>query len=160
MVYYMAGITISVAAFPKRVAVLSILYLALGDPFASTMGIKYGKLGPRFSNGKSLIGSVGGFAICAVTTGLYFAPSLQVSVTLGLVSLLGGIAGRRPLFFTTCSVSYVPAALYGACCSRMFSRRHARRVLSCRALDAARRGVCGEGVGAPDWARMVVRLGL
>lgn len=76
------------------------------------MGIKYGKLGPRFSNGKSLIGSVGGFAICAVTTGLYFAPSLQVSVTLGLVSLLGGIAGRRPLFFTTCSLPLVPSHMF------------------------------------------------
>jgi len=41
MVYYMAGVTMSVAVFPKAVGVLSVLYLALGDPFASTIGIKY-----------------------------------------------------------------------------------------------------------------------
>jgi hypothetical protein len=38
MVYYMAGITIAVALFPKVVAVLAILFLGLGDPFASTVG--------------------------------------------------------------------------------------------------------------------------
>jgi len=37
----MAGVTMSVAVFPKAVGVLSVLYLALGDPFASTIGIKY-----------------------------------------------------------------------------------------------------------------------
>jgi len=147
MVYYMAGITISVAAFPKRVAVLSILYLALGDPFASTLGIKYGKLGPRFSNGKSLIGSVGGFAICAGTTALYFARSLQLSVTLGLVSLLGGIAGlpcSRPLFIFPLHFT-VHAAL--RCC-----RGDTLDDNSCCAAACVLRGVpCGAGRACLPW---------
>ena len=93
----MAGVTVTVAAFPKDVAVLAILYLALGDPFASTIGIRFGKLGPRFSNGKSLIGSLGGLFICAVTTGLFFIRQLHLSWTLAQVALLGGLAG--PLSF-------------------------------------------------------------
>lgn len=97
MVYYMAGISITVALFPKVVAVLAVLYLALGDPFASTVGIKYGKsIGPRFSNGKSLVGTLGGFAICALTTGLYLFSTLQASWTLAIVSLLGGVAAAVP----------------------------------------------------------------
>mmetsp|Transcript_81029 Transcript_81029/g.131293 ORF Transcript_81029/g.131293 Transcript_81029/m.131293 type:complete len:190 (-) Transcript_81029:54-623(-) len=96
MVYYMAGVTMSVAVFPKAVGVLSVLYLALGDPFASTIGIKYGKLGPRFTNGKSLFGSLGGFFICMCTTALYFARTLQFSSALAIVSIIGGLAAAIP----------------------------------------------------------------
>ena len=78
---------------------MSVLYLALGDPFASTLGIKFGKLGPRFPNGKSLIGSLGGFVVCMATTALYFAPSLRLCGSLALVSLLGGVAGSLPSLF-------------------------------------------------------------
>lgn len=119
----MAGITLSVAAFPKSIAVLSVLYLALGDPFASTVGIKFGKLGPRFSNGKSLIGTLGGFFICAATTALYFARSVQLSGALALVSLLGGVAGLFDSLFLDspsraakrrgCASSFIVAQLAG-----------------------------------------------
>lgn len=96
MVYYLAGVTLAVAAYPKKVGVLAILFLALGDPFASTMGIKFGKLGPRFANGKSLIGSLAGLTICALTTAIYFSRGVQDWLTLALVSLLGGLAGSAP----------------------------------------------------------------
>jgi hypothetical protein len=96
MVYYMAGVTLTVAAYPKKVGVLAILFLALGDPFASSVGIKFGKLGPRFSNGKSLFGSLGGLTICALTTAIYFSRGVQDYLTLAIVSLLGGLAGCVP----------------------------------------------------------------
>jgi len=96
MVYYMAGVTLTVAAYPKKVGVLAILFLALGDPFASSVGIKFGKLGPRFSNGKSLFGSLGGLTICALTTAIYFSRGVQDYLTLAIVSLLGGLAAAIP----------------------------------------------------------------
>lgn len=97
-------------------AVLSVLYLALGDPFASTLGIKFGKLGPRFPNGKSLVGSLCGFVICMATTALYFARSLQQCGSLALVSLLGGVAGSLAYLFlasTPASPVLLPVCRFG-----------------------------------------------
>ena len=43
-----AAALLTIAIFPKPIATLSILYLALGDPIASLFGILYGGKGPRF----------------------------------------------------------------------------------------------------------------
>ena len=55
--FYVGSVLLSVIIFPKLIAILSILYLAFGDPISSIFGILWGDLGPRFSNGKSLIGT-------------------------------------------------------------------------------------------------------
>lgn len=60
-----------------------------------TLSLLQGKLGPRFTNGKSLFGSLGGFFICMCTTALYFARTLQFSSALAIVSIIGGLAGSR-----------------------------------------------------------------
>ena len=39
----MLGAIINISLFPKTIAVLGFLYLAIGDPLASYIGIKYGK---------------------------------------------------------------------------------------------------------------------
>jgi dolichol kinase len=52
--YYILATLLAIAIFPKPVAVLSILYLACGDPMASLVGIIYGNRSIRFKNGKSL----------------------------------------------------------------------------------------------------------
>ena len=41
--YYLASTMIAVAFFPKPVAILSILFLAMADPLSSVFGILYGK---------------------------------------------------------------------------------------------------------------------
>jgi CDP-diglyceride synthetase len=123
MVYYLAGVTLTVAAYPKKVGVLAILFLALGDPFASTMGIKFGKFGPRFSNGKSLIGTLAGLTICALTTAIYFSRGVQDGLTLALVSLLGGLAGSAPSPSPFASLPIT--ACIAPFCSRSFLRRGA-----------------------------------
>ena len=51
MVFFVAGVLSVIVMFPKRVAVLAMLYLSFGDPFASAVGIRLGYLGPKFSNG-------------------------------------------------------------------------------------------------------------
>jgi diacylglycerol kinase (CTP) len=91
--YYIAAALLAVAIFPKPIAILSILYLALGDPIASAMGILFGKRGPRLINGKTLIGTAAGVGACLVLTYLMVRTmGLESRVTLALV-LAGGIAG-------------------------------------------------------------------
>ena len=94
MVFFVAGMLISISLLPKQIAVLSILFLSIGDPVASACGIKYGRLGPKFSNGKSLVGYLGGLFACALTTYFYFLRIHPHSFSLIAVSLLGGIAGE------------------------------------------------------------------
>jgi diacylglycerol kinase (CTP) len=91
--FYLAAAVIALAIFPKTVAILSLLFLAFGDPLASTFGILYGDRGPRFSNGKSLIGTLAGITACmlvslVVLSSLNLAPLELLSLT-----LIGGIAG-------------------------------------------------------------------
>mmetsp|Transcript_14065 Transcript_14065/g.32425 ORF Transcript_14065/g.32425 Transcript_14065/m.32425 type:complete len:264 (-) Transcript_14065:89-880(-) len=100
MVFFVAGVLTCIMLFPRNVAILSILYLSFGDPFASTCGIRFGYLGPKFSNGKSLVGSLGGLFACAFTTTVYYlSHGFPLNGSLLLVSLLGGIAGAIPETF-------------------------------------------------------------
>ena len=100
MVFFVAGMLFCVGFLPKNVAILSILYLSIGDPVASACGIKYGALGPKFSNGKSLVGYIGGLAACTLITYLYFIRSCRPSLSLLAVSLVGGFAGVK-IFWET-----------------------------------------------------------
>ena len=62
--YYIASALLAFAIFPEPIAILSILYLACGDPAASLFGILYGKKWIRFSNGKSLVGTLAAILVC------------------------------------------------------------------------------------------------
>jgi len=90
---YLLSSIIAVLIFPKPVAVLSILYLACGDPLASVFGILYGKHSVRFANGKSLIGTLAGIVTCSVITFLYLKMMSITMPALLAVTLIGGIAG-------------------------------------------------------------------
>lgn len=91
--FYILATLLSIGIFPKPIAILSILYLAFGDPVASVFGILFGKYGMRFSNGKSLIGTLAGIVACSLVGFLYLRNlSLPPVAYLSLV-LLGGIAG-------------------------------------------------------------------
>jgi dolichol kinase len=93
--FYLMATVLAFAIFPAPVAVLSILYLAIGDPIASVFGILYGKKSFKIAQGKSLIGTAAGVASCALVT-LVFLKVYPVPVSdsawLGL-SLVGGFAG-------------------------------------------------------------------
>jgi dolichol kinase len=93
--HYLAATTLAIAIFPKPVAVLSILYLACGDPIASLFGILYGKHSIRFASGKSLIGTLAGVITCTLVTLIFInATALPVSDSqLFALTLIGGIAG-------------------------------------------------------------------
>ena len=91
--HYLASVILAIMIFPRPVATLSILFLALGDPIASLFGILYGSYGPRFASGKSLIGTLAGVITCTLLS-LVFLSSLSLSMpTLWVVSLVGGAIG-------------------------------------------------------------------
>jgi dolichol kinase len=93
--FYLLSTVLAFAIFPKPVAVLSVLYLAIGDPVASIFGIIYGKNSPKIAQGKSIIGTAAGVAACALVT-LIFIKVYPVPVSDGAwlgISLVGGLSG-------------------------------------------------------------------
>lgn len=91
--YYLLSSFIVLLFFPKEIAILSILYLAIGDPIASIFGIKFGKDSYRFKNGKSVVGTIASVSFCMVITlflGLFFNWNTSQLYT---ISLFGGLAG-------------------------------------------------------------------
>lgn len=91
--HYVSAALIAVALFPKPVAILSILYLACGDPIASLFGILYGHKGPRFASGKTWIGSAAGVLTCTLITFFYLSTLGVSESALWTISLVGGLAG-------------------------------------------------------------------
>ncbi|NBU22200.1 hypothetical protein EBS43_12445 [bacterium] len=91
--HYLASNILAIAIFPKPVAILSILYLACGDPIASLFGILYGHKGPRFSSGKSWIGTFAGVMVCTLVTFIYLKTLAISGFSLLFVTLCGGLAG-------------------------------------------------------------------
>lgn len=91
--HYIASALIAIGIFPRPVAILSILYLACGDPIASLFGILYGHKGPRFKSGKSLIGTTAGIFTCALVTFFYLGTQSLPVFTLLSLTVIGGLAG-------------------------------------------------------------------
>lgn len=91
--FYVGSVLLSVLVFPKSIAILSILFLAVGDPVSSIFGILWGDLGPRFSNGKSLIGTAAGMGVCCVIAFCYLYYSGVEAGSAFLIALAGGVAG-------------------------------------------------------------------
>jgi diacylglycerol kinase (CTP) len=91
--FYLASAVLAVGIFPREVAVLSILCLAFGDPMSSVFGILFGKHGPRFKSGKSLIGTSAGVITCALVSLVFLAFAGISGAPLALLALVGGFAG-------------------------------------------------------------------
>ncbi|MCO5143674.1 MAG: SEC59/DGK1/VTE5 family protein [Oligoflexia bacterium] len=89
--FYMASCLFAFLIFPKHIAALSILYLALGDPSSSFFGVLYGK-NKIFPN-KSLQGTLGGFTVCFFATLVYLYFQDFPREKLLLISLIGGFSG-------------------------------------------------------------------
>ena len=91
--FYVGSVLLSVAVFPKAIAILSILFLAVGDPMSSIFGITWGHLGPRFSNGKSLIGTAAGMGVCCMIAFVYLVLLNVPMIPSACIALAGGVAG-------------------------------------------------------------------
>ncbi len=84
--------------FPKGVAILSILYLALGDTMASIVGVKWGR--HRWMNRFSLEGSLAFFLTCFGISFLYPLLVPTFSGPIWLFAILGGIVGMISEWFS------------------------------------------------------------
>ncbi|MEW6057540.1 MAG: diacylglycerol/polyprenol kinase family protein [Bdellovibrionota bacterium] len=92
--YYIASSIVAVGIFPKPVAILSLFYLALGDPLASLFGILFSNRSVKIFNGsKSLHGTAAGYCVCAIVTWLYLRSTGMHGLDLIRLTLLGGFAG-------------------------------------------------------------------
>ncbi len=91
MAYLLSGALIVVLIFPKPIGMLSFLFLALGDPISSIVGILYGK--DKIFGNKSVQGTLAGFVVCTLISTIYFQITGLMADRLVLVSLLGGIIG-------------------------------------------------------------------
>lgn len=91
--FYVGSVLLSVLIFPKPIAILSILFLAIGDPISSIFGITWGDKGMRFSNGKSLIGTAAGMGICCIISFIYLALTGVPPLSSFFIALAGGLAG-------------------------------------------------------------------
>lgn len=71
---YFLSITLVVFFFPPDIAILSLLFLVIGDPMAAWVGTHFGK--NRFSNGKSKEGILA-FILSSTIVGLWFIYVIQ-----------------------------------------------------------------------------------
>jgi len=69
--FYILGIFLVTLVFPKPVALLAVLYLALGDPAAAIVGSAVGKR--QIWRGKTLEGALANFAVCFLATLIFSA---------------------------------------------------------------------------------------
>lgn len=88
--WYMLGILLAVAFFPREIAIPAILVLALADPLASYLGYRFGKR--RFGSG-SVLGTAVFFA-AAVAILVPLSGMVPALITAVVVSLLEPIPWR------------------------------------------------------------------
>lgn len=84
-VYYIFAIYLVYVVFPIEVAVLTLLYVGIGDPVAGVVGTKYGR--HRIKPGVSWEGFLACFGVCTVLTAVFCAFALS-EVTLSGSSLV------------------------------------------------------------------------
>lgn len=89
--FMMTGITIIVALFPKNVVLLVMLFVAMADPIASEIGIRFGK--DKLIGNKSLQGSLAAFATCFLLALAYFTHFDLVGERRFIVCLISGLIG-------------------------------------------------------------------
>eukprot|EP00474_Spongospora_subterranea_P005598 CRZ06056.1 hypothetical protein [Spongospora subterranea] len=89
--YFLIGMNIAITFFDADIAILSILFLAIGDPTASLFGTWLASGDSiRFSNGKTVIGALANFTACSITGILYLRSTH--SQTYMIYSVIGALA--------------------------------------------------------------------
>eukprot|EP01025_Chloroclados_australasicus_P008357 TRINITY_DN12935_c1_g1_i1.p2 TRINITY_DN12935_c1_g1~~TRINITY_DN12935_c1_g1_i1.p2 ORF type:complete len:254 (-),score=28.99 TRINITY_DN12935_c1_g1_i1:320-1081(-) len=70
--FYIVGVCASLALFPRDVAVISIMHLAICDPMASFVGRRFGKYTIKYQNGRTLAGTTGSFVSGVLLTWFFY----------------------------------------------------------------------------------------
>ncbi len=92
--WYLSGILISIILFEKHIAILSVLFLAIADPWAEIFGKGFGKL--HILKGKTMEGALG-FFLCALIVAVIFAKIFQIPF---VVVFAGAIAATLAELFS------------------------------------------------------------
>lgn len=91
--YYILGLLLAVMIFPKSVAVMAILCLAIADPVSSIIGILFGKKGIQLLPGRSLVGTLAGATVCCVVGMSYSMAVMEAGIGTAVLVGLGGFFG-------------------------------------------------------------------
>ena len=87
--YYILGLLVLVMFFPKPIALLSGLFLALGDPIAAVVGSAFGKI--KITRKKTLEGALANWGVCGAISFLFGLSFLGFDTTRSFFfGLLGG----------------------------------------------------------------------
>src|SRR5687768_10089652 len=87
----LAGVTIIIFLFPKSVVLLSLLFVAVADPLASFVGIRYGR--DKLIGHKSLQGTSAAFVACFILSIGYCIAMDIMTERVFIVSLIAAIIG-------------------------------------------------------------------
>ena len=90
MSYMAAGALLAALLFPKKVVILALVFLGVGDPMASTFGVLYGK---NKIGSKSLEGSLAAFIACSLASVIYFTANNFFDHRIFLAVPLAGLWG-------------------------------------------------------------------
>jgi diacylglycerol kinase (CTP) len=89
--FMLIGVSLNIIFLPRAVVPLTLLFLAVADPLASFVGIRYGK--DKLIGNKSLQGSFGAFVACFILSCVYLSILDLMHERLFIVCLLAGLIG-------------------------------------------------------------------
>lgn len=89
--YLLIGGAILLAFFERHVITLSLLFLAIGDPIASYVGIRFGR--DRILGNKTLQGTLAAFFACSIVAGVYYYLNGIMTERLLIVAPVSGLIG-------------------------------------------------------------------
>lgn len=90
MVSFIVASFLSILVFPHTIASLALLLLAFSDPAASIVGVRFGQ--EKFSNGKSLQGSLACFVVAFVTILIFISNQHLASTNFISIAFIGALA--------------------------------------------------------------------
>jgi dolichol kinase len=91
LTYLLIGVLFLLLLNEPHIVTLTLLFLAVGDPFASLFGLRYGK--DKIIGNKTLQGTMGAFAVCAIIAGVYYYYHNLMTERLLIVAPLSGLIG-------------------------------------------------------------------
>lgn len=79
--YFMMGCALTCSLFCRKISILALLYLSIGDPAASFFGVLFDKKIFHFKNGKTAVGLLSMIFLCFVCSIIYLGLYLGVENT-------------------------------------------------------------------------------
>jgi dolichol kinase len=99
MIPYAIAVLLTILSVPKRAALVAIYTLALADPVAAVVGIRFGRR--RITQNRTVEGSLGFFTatlvVATLVLGLYSAPSARVAGAAAAIALAATAFELLPL---------------------------------------------------------------